>query len=355
MNRWLLAISAAVLGLVMLPAASVAAKSASPAPAQTLGLDTGAGGGKAQPVAISADNGIEWRQADQVYIARGNVKAVRGNVTVYADEMRAYYRPVADKTGAKRPAKEPKPQTAADASPQPKPAKPSKPPKAGQQQPSGGEMNEGPTEVYRLEAIGNVRFVTPTQTGYGDHADYDVDKTLLVLTGKHMEVVTPHDRLTARDSIEWYDNRQLGVARGDAVDLHDGKTLAGDILLATIVHPPGEEAHASRIDGRGHVFVSSKDQIGRGDTGVYDANTGVVTLSGHVRLTRGKDEMRGNYGVVDVNRNIGYLLPRPPGNRMAGESSRRVQALIVPDKKNGAPNAAGPKKKKTETAGSTDQ
>lgn len=351
MNGRLLGISAAVLGLVLSPGASVSAKSASPAPTQTLGFDTGAAGGKALPVNIAADNGIEWRQADRVYIARGNVKAVRGSVTVYADEMRAYYRPVANKAGAKRPAKEPKPQAAADSPPSPKPAKPPKPSKPGQET-AGGNMDEGPTEVYRLEAIGNVRFVTPTQTGYGDHADYDVDKTLLVLTGKHMEVVTPHDRLTARDSIEWYDNRQLGVARGDAVDLHDGKTLAGDILLATIVHPPGEEAHASRIDGRGHVFVSSKDEIGRGDTGVYDTKTGVVTLTGHVRLTRGRDEMRGNYGVVDVNRNIGYLLPRPPGDRVAGESSRRVEAFIVPDKQNGAPTAAGPKKKKTESAGS---
>ncbi len=205
-----------------------------------------------------------------------------------------------------------------------------------------------------IEAIGNVRFVTPTQTGYGDHADYDVDKTLLVMTGKHMKIVTPHDRLTARNSIEWYDNRQLGVARGDAVDLHDGKMLAADMLRATIVHTPGEEAHVSRIDGRGHVFVSSKDQIGRGDTGVYDAKIGTVTLSGHVRLTRGKDEMRGNYGVVDVNRNIGYLLPRPPGNRVAGEASRRVEALIVPDKQNGAPTTARQKNGKTESAGSTE-
>jgi lipopolysaccharide export system protein LptA len=300
----------------------VAHAAATAAPSSPTGmLDFGSPtGGKKLPVNITADAGIEWRQADRVYIARGNVKAVRGTLTVYADEMRAYYRPVR-KPGAPPP-----------------PARPA--PKPGKE--PGAQTDEGPTEVFRLEAIGNVRFVTPTQTGYGDHADYDVDTTVLLMTGQHLKIVTPHDSITARDSIEWYDNRQLGVARGDAVDLHDGKTLAADVLLATIVHPPGEESHASRIDGRGHVLVSSKDQIGRGDTGVYDVKSGVVTLTGHVRLTRGKDEMRGNYGVVDVNRNIGYLLPHAPGSGQP--HSTRVEALIVPDGKNGAPAAAAPKK-----------
>jgi lipopolysaccharide export system protein LptA len=317
-------------------AVSVAAKTPS-AEAPSLDFDSG---GKAEPVSITANNGIEWRQADRVYIARGNVKAVRGTVTVYGDEMRAYYRPVANKSGkaAKPPAPTPsKPPTTASPATAQSTAK-SKSPKSGQS--TGASMDEGPTEVYRLEAVGNVRFVTPTQTGYGDHADYNVDTTMLVMTGQHMRIVTPHDQLSARDSIEWYDNRQLGVARGNAVDIHDGKTLSADILLATIAHQPGQQAQISRIDGRGNVFVSSQDQIGRGDTGVYVAQTGVVTLEGHVRLTRGKDEMRGDYGVVDVNRNIGYLLPKPPHERTV-EGSHRVEALVMPDKQNGAPTAIG--------------
>lgn len=348
MNFRILGVWATVLGLALVSvvAAPVVAKTPS-SEAPSLDFDSGS---KAQPVSIAADNGIEWRQADHVYIARGNVKAVRGTVTVYADEMRAYYRPVANRPG--KTAKPPAP----TASPTPltpattKPAGKSKPAKSGQQM--AGGMDEGPTEVYRLEALGNVRFVTPTQTGYGDHADYNVDTTMLVMTGRHMRIVTPHDQLSARDSIEWYDNRQLGVARGNAVDIHDGKTLSADILLATVAHAPGQQTQISRIDGRGNVFVSSQDQIGRGDTGVYDAQTGVVTLQGNVRLTRGKDEMRGDYGVVDVNRNVGYLLPKPPHDHMV-EGSHRVEALIIPEKQNGAPSGSTRKDKKSGTSEKT--
>jgi lipopolysaccharide export system protein LptA len=335
--------SAMVLALSLLTC--VASAQTPPKQSQSLGFDADSGG-KAMPVTIAADNGIEWRQADHVYIARGNVKAVRKDVTVYADEMRAYYRPVAKKPGTEKPANPPPPKPTPVAN-----KAPVKPPKPGQ--PPSAQMDEGPTEVYRLEAVGNVKFVTKTQTGYGDHADYDVDTTVMVLTGKHLKIVTPHDLLTARDSIEWYDNRQLGVARGDAVDVHDGKTIRADVLLATMVHPPGQEAHADRIDARGDVFVSSKDQIGRGDDGVYDNKTGVVTLTGHVRLTRGKDEMRGNYGVVDVNRNIGYLLPRAPD--MAGGAGHRVEALIMPPpKKERTGKPGGPAAPKKPGAGTTE-
>src|SRR5271167_2814340 len=57
-----------------------------PAPAQGL-LNRSSG-----PIAIDADEGIEWRRDEKVYIATGNAKAVRGDVTVTAHRLIAYYR-----------------------------------------------------------------------------------------------------------------------------------------------------------------------------------------------------------------------------------------------------------------------
>ena len=73
---------------------------------------------------------------------------------------------------------------------------------------------------------GQCRIATETQTVYGDHAVYDVDRDLLVVTGKNLKLVTPRDTLTARDSLEWYDDKQLAVARGDALAIREGKTHA---------------------------------------------------------------------------------------------------------------------------------
>ena len=47
-----------------------------------------------KPLNIEADNGIEWQQNNRLYIARGNARATRGQATVFADTLMAFYRPV---------------------------------------------------------------------------------------------------------------------------------------------------------------------------------------------------------------------------------------------------------------------
>jgi lipopolysaccharide export system protein LptA len=50
-----------------------------------------------KPIGIEASNGIEWQQNNRVYIAHGDAKATRGDTTVAADTLYAYYRPVVQK------------------------------------------------------------------------------------------------------------------------------------------------------------------------------------------------------------------------------------------------------------------
>ena len=52
------------------------------ADAQLLGLG---GQDDGKPLKIDADQGIEWHQNERAYVARGNAKATRGNVTVRGD------------------------------------------------------------------------------------------------------------------------------------------------------------------------------------------------------------------------------------------------------------------------------
>lgn len=283
---------------VLLAAAAAGALSAHAALAQLSTSDNG------KPVNIEADNGIEWQQNNQVYIARGHAKATRGADTVTADTLSAYYRPTA----------------AAPQTPAPAPAK------TNGQDPLGGTGSQ----VYRIDADGHVVFTTPTDTMTGDHGVYDVDKGVLVVTGKGLKIETPRDTITARDQIEWHDQQQIGVARGNAIAVRGDRRVRGDILTARVVKDAKGASHVSRIDAHGNVIVSSPGQIGRGDEGVYNLDTGIATLSGHVRLTRGDNVLRGRYAVVDMKTNVSRLLSEPPGTKVAGAS--RVQGLIVPRK-----------------------
>lgn len=302
----------AILAIFVLPASARAR-----AQSDALGIT---GQQNNQPVNIEADNGIEWQQNDKVYIARGHAKATRGDDSVTADTLYAFYRDGARGAAAAGAAKLRGTSPKADRNP----------------------FDAGSTEVYRIEADGHVVFTTPSQTAYGDHAIYDVDRGLLVVTGKHLKIVTPQDIITARNSFEWYDRRQLGVARGDATAVRRGpelKSIRADVLMVEVTKPPNGPSKISKLDAHGHVVVVSGDQIARGDSGVYDIETGIATLSGNVTLTRGENELRGQYAVVDMKTNVARILSAPPvaGARRA---QTRVEGLLIPRQSGEANRAA---------------
>lgn len=287
------------------PASSTNKDSASP-----LGFDLGTDSKK--PISIEADQGIEWRQTNHVYIARGHATAKRGNGTVIADTLTAHYRPV------------PKPQAGSPST-----------------DPDKTDMDSS-TQIYLVEADGHVELRGETQHAYGDHGIYDVDAGTMVLTGSNLRLETRQDTVTARDSLEWHDKEQLAVARGDAVAIREQKRVRADVMTAEVTRNDTGAQHISRIDAEGDVTVNSQDQTGRGDSGVYNVDTGITTLIGHVKLTRGENELRGQYAVVDMNKGIYRLLGAPPSETLTSSRPTRVEGLFVPHKQQPAQSQGKP-------------
>ena len=287
------------------PAPAPAAQAPAPAASSEhssslLGFDLG--GDPKKPIAIEAEQGIEWQQTNHVYIARGHARATRGNGSVTADTLTAHYRPVPKGPGV--------------------PA-----------QTDAGKTDafDSGTQIYLVEADGNVELTgSDDQKAYGDHGIYDVDAGTMVLTGQNLRLNTKQDTVTARDSLEWHDKEQLAVARGDAVAVRDAKRIRADVMTAEVTRDDRGAQHISRIDAEGGVVVNSQDQTGRGDRGVYNVDTGITTLIGHVKLTRGQNELRGQYAVVDMNKSIYRLLGAPPSETLTSSRPTRVEGLFVP-------------------------
>lgn len=297
---------------------------------------------------IQADSGIEWQQNQRVYIARGNAVAARGNNEVRADTLIAHYR---EKAAAKTAAT-----TDANAAAAAKT-------EGGSLAPLSGEGG-GSTEIFRVEATGSVVLKHEASTVTGERAVYDIDQGVAVITGKNLKLTTATDVVTARDSLEWYDSRQIAVARGDAVATRSSKTIKADILTAYMhksAQPPAKSApHAaaaagsaasrsrtgagvaqrgatgggqdgesriSRVDAQGHVVITDALNTGRGDYGVYNGDTGIATLIGNVVIQRGANVIRGQRGVMDLNSNIARMMP----DGGSGGEKQRVQGLLVRD------------------------
>jgi lipopolysaccharide export system protein LptA len=307
------------------------------------GLNLGGASADNRPIDITADSGIEWQQQAQVYIARGNAVAARGTSEVHADTLTAHYRPSKTKTA------------------------------------------EGGNEVYRVDADGHVVLKGPSQTVVGDQAVYDLDQQIGIVTGKALKLTTPTDVVTARDSLEWYDAKQIAVARGDAVATRADKHIRADVLTAhmtkgkpnpatakpgtvnrgetvsaattakpqpvaaksIVAKPPamagkpgadGEDSRISRVDAQGGVVAWNATDVGRGDYGVYNADTGIVTLLGNVTIARGQDVIRGQYAVLDLNTNVSHMMTVAP---KPGSPAPRVEGLFVRQDATAAESGSG--------------
>lgn len=380
----------------------------------------GAGAARAQaidlshggPVSVTARDGIDWNQGAQIVVARGDARAIRGDVTVTADELVAHYRKKAVPAGT--PAKLPKPlvpvqmdtsapggaasgtgapgtgasgtgvadaagagtAAAADAAA----------PKLGGATPGIGD-DTGANEIFRLEALGHVHIFTATDQAWGDHATYDIDQAVLVLTGSGLKLVTPQDVLTARDAMEYWSARHMAVGRGDAVvTTNDQRRVQADVLVGYTVDPnapapaagpgahpakpgtdktgvdkqrvgkPGADPLATsgklqRVDGFGHVRVQTPTEIVTGDKGVYVPDTGIARIVGLVHITRGENVLNGAAAIVNMHTGLATLSQSP---------GTRVEGLIVPNSPSpasgpgapaGTPKAAGGKTARPPRAG----
>ena len=69
------------------------------------------------------------------------------------------------------------------------------------------------------------------------------------MTGRDLKLTTPNDVLTARDTLEYWSQKHMAVARGDAVVVtNDGRRVAADTLVAYTTE--GHAAAAGRDAGR---------------------------------------------------------------------------------------------------------
>jgi lipopolysaccharide export system protein LptA len=73
--------------------------------------------------------------------------------------------------------------------------------------------------------------------------------------------------------------------------------------------PPGsgEQQQIRRIEATGGVLVTQKDQNAAGDEGTFDMQSNTVTLKGNVVVTHGKDVVRGQRLVVDLNSGVSHI------------------------------------------------
>jgi lipopolysaccharide export system protein LptA len=86
---------------------------------------------------------------------------------------------------------------------------------------------------------------------------------------------------------------------------------------------PGGSQKIKRLEARGSVVVTQKDQTATGGLGVFDMRTNTVDLTGDVVMTQGQNMLRGDRLIVDLTTGVSRVESGKNGQG-------RVQGLFQP-------------------------
>jgi lipopolysaccharide export system protein LptA len=87
---------------------------------------------------------------------------------------------------------------------------------------------------------------------------------------------------------------------------------------------PQQNQQIKRVEAKGDVMVTQKDQTATGENGIFDMRTNTVTLVGNVVISRGPNVVKGDTLTVDMNTGDSRIACGKIQERC------RVQALIQP-------------------------
>lgn len=250
----------------LLAAALLALALGAISPAHAQNMDFLGQDGK-DPLTIDASGGIEWNQRERVFIASGPARATRGDLTLDADQLRAYYR---------------------DA-------------------PQGGN-----NELYRLDAIGNVRITQPGRVATGNHAVYDVDKAVIVLKDGHpVRLDAGPDVITTDGQLEFWQDRKLAVARAQspagAQAVRADRRIQADVLTAQFGAGADGKSQIELVEAFDNVRITTAQDEVFANRAAYNVPTGLARLTGSVKIRRGENVINGCSADIDLNTGVSRL------------------------------------------------
>jgi lipopolysaccharide export system protein LptA len=129
----------------------------------------------------------------------------------------------------------------------------------------------------------------------------------------NVKVVQGDTTMTSKTLVVFYDSTPAPAAAPAA----NGKP-AKPAPMPAAAPGPGGSSSIKRLEARGSVVVTQKDQVVTGETAVFDTRTNLITMLGGIVLTQGKNVLRGDRLMVDMTTGV---------SRVESDSGR-VQGLF---------------------------
>jgi lipopolysaccharide export system protein LptA len=139
-----------------------------------------------------------------------------------------------------------------------------------------------------------------------------VDKKKEATFSGNVKVVQGDTTMTSKTLVVFYEGGSTSPGGANA------KPAKGAPMQAATPGPGGASS-IKRLEARGNVMVTQKDQVVTGETAVFDPKSNLITMQGGVVLTQCKNVMRGDRLTVDMTTGV---------SRVESDGGRGVQVLL---------------------------
>jgi lipopolysaccharide export system protein LptA len=135
----------------------------------------------------------------------------------------------------------------------------------------------------------------------------------------NVKVIQGDTTMTSKTLVVFYESTGAPAGGAAAATPANAKAApAKGAPMPAAAPGPGGASSIKRLEARGNVVVTQKDQVVTGETAVFDTKTNLVTMLGGVVLTQGKNVLRGDRLMVDMTTGV---------SRVESDSGR-VQGLF---------------------------
>ena len=129
----------------------------------------------------------------------------------------------------------------------------------------------------------------------------------------NVKVVQGDTTMTSKSLVVFYDSGPAPAAPQPAAP--KGSKSAS---MQSATPGPGGSSSIRRLEAKGSVVVTQKDQVVTGETAIFDTRANLITMVGGVVLTQCKNVLRGDRLLVDMNRTAAKYRACSCKDRIAG-------------------------------------
>ena len=134
----------------------------------------------------------------------------------------------------------------------------------------------------------------------------------------NVKVVQGDTTMTSKTLVVFYDSGPAPAAPAPAAP-KGSKSASAPASMQSATPGPGGSSSIKRLEARGSVVVTQKDQVVTGETAIFDPRANLITMAGGVVLTQCKNVLKGDRLKVDMTTGV---------SRVESDSNK-VQGMFI--------------------------